>query len=551
MIPETPGTKPPRPPLVTESQSVSPEDRIEIPTIHEPVKIWVDRSRVDCYRRCPERRRLGYELREPGSHSFSPVGGFQPKHIGFDIPIGSGFHKALEIILGWAIDLTAANQGNLPGKWFQEWLLEDAGDPPNAANLDIAVGIGLKEFDLEVGDWLIAHRERIEMSRVAPDQIDPFDFPLIQGDEESLTPYAYLEARAMVEALVRAYVLAPTGLRWLLDTYQIIAAEQEITVPIKVRNFGLGETTVMFMGRPDGILLDRKSGHYYVLSFKTTKTWNKSKEQLGRFDDQGLSETFVGDYWLNQIMESRMKAGEINLKGFNGNYRVSGVQMVYLLKGEKRQDKYHNNEYRYNNGLIRPWVKQEQLSTTSTTARRKSKKEVSDEARQTSPIQLDWEWEDPSGAGHTLGKGWKLTPAWEYWGETGVRYWVHAIANQQVDLNGYSEVGYDWKHPLDKYVVNPLYYRNESDVQEWIRQMVAQEVGLYHNKIALEAGGVGAFTPQWRVDQAFPKFRHSCTYPVPCEFIPVCHEGVDLAGSGLYKIRRANHPQEAGGSSGG
>lgn len=504
-------------------------------------QIYKSRSEMEAYQRCPRRWWYGYGVEHPNRDRelSSQVFGIQPRFQGFDMPIGSGVHAAFEYLLGlWKqINLDAARLQAAESKVtaFLELITSQEYSADRSSHLDIAVRMALLEFDKQVAAWKAELDARIAASSTPADEADPWNIA-IGGDEDSLTPFAYGEALAMIEALIRAYVLAPSGLRWLLETYEVIAIEQEITVPIPV-TFNKENWVLNFMGRPDAILRDRRTGEYYVLSVKTTKTWDGRKADLGRTDVQGISETFVGDYWLSQLDVERHSAMRP---------KIAGVQMVYLLKGKKYQDDYDGGTWKYNNGLINPWVKLAGVKTD---------------------IQLSWNWEGPDVnpktgklAGHTLGKGWARRPMWdEHMG--GVRDWVHGIADQRCQLNGYTDSAgvpdYSWKHPLDAYVVNPVYIRNQDDIREWFESMIHQgtkmtrdaEVQRWADRTTpFQAPETGA-RERWEThrNQYFPKYRHSCNYPVRCEFFEVCHEGVDPLTSEKYRARVANHPQEGRG----
>jgi hypothetical protein len=493
-----------------------------------PNEIKTDRSRIVSYK-CPRYRYLAYELRslevrENGEESR----GWSPARPSFDIEIGSGVHKVMEKILGWW--MKGGHKLGVDG--FIGMLqspVTQATTETTETWIQRALEAGFKEFEEAVKSWLdgqLAPPQEVTVTeeQMAAAGVDPsgldlgplggLNFDIGGSEQQPELLYQYHESLAMLEALARAYILAPSGLKWLLDTYEVLAVEQEVTVPIDV-DFGLNQTKLLLMGRPDGILRDRHSGHYFVLSFKTTKEWDKRKEQAFKFDDQGLSESIVGDYWLKQLTG-------------DGANRIFGVQTVALLKGGKRQDK-GSKEYRYTNGLIRPY-----------------KKPFMNEDR----YQLDYSWEDENGNGHNIGKGWTKVNLWEA-GQPGVAWWLGQIASGAANLNGYewSELAGDYvgKHPLDGFVVNPIFYRNEEDLGDWMEMMVSQETNIRRDRENIES-------LEWDdvdrrrgyVNCLFPMRRGCCTYPVNCEFIPVCHEGVSIGGSGLFTPRKPNHPQESG-----
>jgi hypothetical protein len=290
----------------------------------------------------------------------------------------------------------------------------------------------------------------------------------------------------------------------LLETYEILSVEQEVTVPLATTE----GYEILLMGRPDGILRDKISGQYFTLSFKTTKKWDQRKDKSSKWDDQGISETIVADYWLQQLLN-------------DPSLRIFGVQMVQDLKGEKREDTYNKPEgsdekgdRKYGNSLIRPYFKQLMNEIL---------------------FAMNWNWVGADGKKHSLAKPWTRVNIWET--SWGVKGWVEALYRGEIELKD-NEDGL--KHPLDKFIVNPVYFRNDEDIAEWIAEVVYQEVRIRADRKILDEA-VGKWGIQTRL---FPKYRHSCVYPVNCEFQAVCHEGLDALGSGLFKPRVPNHPQE-------
>jgi hypothetical protein len=90
-------------------------------------------------------------------------------------------------------------------------------------------------------------------------------------------------------------------------------------------------------------------------------------------------------------------------------------------------------------------------------------------------------------------------------------------------------------------------YRNDDELRDWIEQVESQE-----RKVAEAVAEVHAAKDDGErrhlLNIHFQQSRKQCVYPSNCAMIPVCFGGEDIRrdplGSGLYKIRTANHPME-------
>ena len=109
-------------------------------------------------------------------------------------------------------------------------------------------------------------------------------------------------------------------------------------------------------------------------------------------------------------------------------------------------------------------------------------------------------------------------------------------------------VGVTREHPLDAVFIPPIHiYRNDDELRDLVDQMEAQE-----RRVAEGVAQVHAATDDGERRHAlnvhFPQTRRACSYPTECQFTKVCYGGEDIrrdpVASGLYRIRRANHPQE-------
>lgn len=319
------------------------------------------------------------------------------------------------------------------------------------------------------------------------------------------------EQRALIEGLVRAYALAPTGLQALLEQYRILEVERE-DVWEGFTRAGLNDdgARVDFQARADGLIQERGTSDLYILSFKTASAFDYRQEASNRHDVQGLSEAAV--------VERRLRVTDPDA-------RIMGIQMVYLIKGQRTQGE-EGGRYVTQSSLIHPW-KREGITDAEYAWR--------------------YKWSGPdtwpdSGKlrGHTLGKGWSRVDIWE---DVGVKGWLDMLASGTVQ----SELG----EPFDGVIHTPLpYFRQDRDIQDWIEQAQNQEAKVIHDHKLLE--DVRKQQPELMrtvINALAPGYRRSCDWPSKCQFQEVCFGDVSMYTSplstGLYQLRQPNHDAEA------
>lgn len=353
---------------------------------------------------------------------------------------------------------------------------------------EYAVKMGLDLYNERVREW--EDQVGVEAARVEGD----FLSQEMEGEEGGGSPrvesYRIAEGRALVEALIRCFWLSPFGRQWMLDNYKINAVERELSIKVA--------DNILFMARPDGEL-ETTTGDLLALSIKTAKVFDNRTSKNYLYDDQGLSE-------LLALQRSGVPA--------------MGVQMLYLLKGRYEQDKI-DNAYKTTSGLVRPYYKPGIVSDD-------------DEYRP------GWNWIDEEGKNRTLGKGYSRVNIWEPQ-HLGVKEWIERAAREFPEL-------------LDRHLVTPEpQYRSPADIDSWRGQMIYQEW-----RVSEGAEEVNSYLAEGDIGMAvnclhkhFPQYRHSCTYPSLCPFIPICHEGMleplleaGVQGIGGFADRRPNHPQE-------
>lgn len=298
---------------------------------------------------------------------------------------------------------------------------------------------------------------------------------LLEPNESAFA--VYQEQSALLEALLRA---------WHLVRYPSFIEEYEV-VDLEREEEWRAASDILFMARADGVLRQRATGDLYILSFKTTKQYDKKRSDEARSDIQGMSELVA--------VEERL--GE----------RVQGIQMEYLVKGRREEWPKGSGIYQTSSPLIRPWVSADGRYAHS------------------------WDWTDLDGR-HTLGTKYRKVFIPD---QMSVADWITMLASNTIQ----PEAG----TCLDRFIVSPLpYLRNRDEVESWKRQVVVQ---------AREMSDRGSIVERVReqeglslevLDPHFPQYRHSCNYPTKCAFKEACFgAGPD---SPYYVEREPHHQPE-------
>lgn len=424
--------------------------------------------------------------------------------------------------------------------WQHEFLTEAGyGIVSKKANVDLLIGSG---FHIGVKELLDARGEveAVGVALAATEKVLRDEgLAVEEGQDES---YVAGETVAMVEALIRGYnrIVLPNT----LERFVVLSTEQE-----ELSSFtdpGAPGFEILFGGRTDGILLERDSQDLYVLSLKTKKEWKAGDDKKNRTDTQGLTEVEAVEQRLKKWHSIMQTAGDL-LPGEGAIYAkrhkipdwfmsrffeghspvVQGVTMQYALKGAKRKDKF-TGTWKYSNPLIRPWKKSGPAGDQ---------------------WAAKWEFQDPMGGNHTLGKGWRVVDIWAP-GEMGVSEWISRLEENVQDLGPGAVLAGQFVQPMD-------YFRNEEDRSRRVRQIVFQEERVEEGRQKLREleEMAGFLSPQERgeytesiLDKYFP--MHS-DYPVDCGWCPneiLCYGPREYLfnplSSGMFRPRVSNHPIE-------
>lgn len=308
---------------------------------------------------------------------------------------------------------------------------------------------------------------------------------LHEGEESS---YVAAEQRALTEALVRLADLRIVP--WLLSRYEVIWVERDFE-----RELAPG---VVLRGKPDALLREKTSGDLFILSWKTKGGSSLDGRALedAQHDDQGLSETWLVDGWLDDLPEDiKERSGGKS----SWDAETSGVIMIWLLKGERREYPKGSGRYTQSSPLIRGWRK-------------------FNDAGQVEYAHSHY-WNDGE-SGHKLGKGWTKFDAWTEPG--GVKGWMDKLQEGTVQPDAGDCLA-------GQFVMSAPYYRQPDDVDYWVTQARYQEDRV-HDAMTLGDN-------PW----LYPQHRHSCSYPSRCSFYQICwgapHVRLDPLANGFVRRR--------------
>lgn len=449
----------------------------------------------------------------------------------------------------WDIEVFSSRSALLtrqscPRRWWWEYGIPIPGSQvpgiaPTKLNMDLLIGSGY-----HVGDEYLLKGHSLEESIGRALEGDGMGWPgvwpllkskgLVLGDKEDAY-YVYHETASLVEALIRGfhYAVLPD----LLTRFTVVEVERDGEEILSIGD--VPDFQVRWGYRADALLLEKETQDLYILSLKTTKEWNKKKEDMGHRDMQGLSEVASVDQrlqrWNDWQGDKHYEAPEWfrERQYLGASPHVFGVKMEYALKGSRREYPYGSGKYYYSNPLIRPWKKQE---AEGPPVKRRGKPLVT--ANFSSPYAVNWEFQDDLGGNHTLGKGWRPVPIWE---DMGVKNWMEILASESIQ-------GLEVGEPIRQQFVSPIeFFRSDEAIERWKRKVVFSEHRNYlGRKAVLESTSPGEYESY--LDEHYDTHTERCDYPNKCPFQEICFGPeaylFDPLSSGSYEPRTPNHQNE-------
>lgn len=398
---------------------------------------------------------------------------------------------------------------------------------------------------------------------------------------QGLDDYLLAELSALVEGMVRAY--ARRRLRPLLEQFEVLEVEREgewklagwKSAECECGHFHIkasyggktvadpycgveycgcheyrNEHQINFMSRHDALLLDRQTDQLYLLSYKTTGTWDRRREADAQTDMQGLSEAIdvenrMAEAW--RLIQQELQDGgtsprraritdlvSADVDQWLANQpeppRILGVRYEYLLKGSRRKDDKDPDQagrYVQDSPLVRAY-RQDGITA--------------DDRR----WATHYNWWDEFGKKSTINyRSWQKSAVWRYMTPA---QWIDLLDSGQVQPGACTEAGEPMDTLAEQFIVPITVYRNEDSLRDLLEQIEAQEIQVAIDVAAVQAVKDDPAAMRSELNRRFQQSRSSCHYPGACAFIPICfgpaHALEDPLATGLYTIRTPNHPQE-------
>jgi len=269
------------------------------------------RSRIQDGMRCARMRYLAHECFADADGN----GGLSPVKVAVPLATGGAVHLGLAFLLQDAIGAGPVSKNERP-------------------DIEGAVEVALGEFKTQ------CEGRGLDL-----------------GELESQS-FVYNEQLALVEALVRL-----AGMRViprLIEEYEVLEVER-----MDSRTLVDYPWEILWRSIPDALLRSRETGDLFVLSWKTCSSYDQQRDQDARTDMQGLSEPWA--------LEGRLESWRTGIgrthntrevpqwfmdycESHPGPVEIRGVQMIYLVKGQRRKDE-QDNTYKTQSPLLRGYKK--------------------------------------------------------------------------------------------------------------------------------------------------------------------------------------------------
>lgn len=430
--------------------------------------IHTSRSTVEDGQRCLRRRFWQYHYQNVATNA----PGLQSRKPSLEMSIGTAVHLGCEMLVRYAMPHSPASQQltSVP---------VDVLDIPIKAALD-----KFSEIWRPWAEWADTHAQKVRVVAAADGTYDESTVA-VTGP---LLSYQLAEARALIEGLIALFYYSPTGLKQLLDNYEILAVEPEVSIPFA--------DWLTFQSRPDFIVRHKRLRLVYSIDLKTARSWDDRAEKSAAIDNQGISQALA-------------------VKQFTGENSAGEIRLVLIKDGKRKGD---DGVYRATSGLIRPYK--------DTQAMFGGVEAYAWDSYYTCEVEHEWKWAKagykvngknfcPGGQLHKRGDSWQQVNLWE---EPGIRVrdWVARLAEEEPQR-------------LMKLCVMPVaFQRTAEELESWVRQTKFQEgmlaEGVKHFNLAVR-GKDPRWTLEGVLDAHFPQSRTSCAYPYPCPAYALCHEG--------------------------
>ncbi len=350
---------------------------------------------------------------------------------------------------------------------------------------------------------------------------------------EAIVAYGIEEQRAIAEGLLRAWWIEK-GQQFLED-FEVLEVEQEGRADLR---YGTTVTTIdgntitdrvsndgiVLMFRPDALVRERLTGDLYIVSWKTASTFGQYTINQINSDMQSMSEVWGVQQGMPDRMDYFAGPNYVHI-GSDPLPPIEGVLYLFAVKGQRRMDEFVGFKTQ-DTPLAYGWKRDQGTDTE---------------------WAWKYKWQDPEEINpktgkpvwHTLPKGFRKVSIWDNY-PGGVAAWIDALAEREVTPRHIN--------PFEAIFPNSLpVSRRADEIESWRRQIVSQEGRIRQRVKAVEE----AHGDEATLDREFPQHTAHCyAYNSPCQFMPVCFTPsvkADPLASGLYQIRKSNHPEKANG----
>lgn len=471
-------------------------------------KMFTSRSAALCYQTCARKRFLAYHYGGPG---------LSTEALDINMLLGSCVHRGLQHLL-------------------EHCRLEHPEGDFEDKCIDTAV-----DFAIEL--WR--------------DSISEHSLHLY-STEENNRAWVIAEHECLIEGLIR--VFAFRRLRNLLEEYEVLEVEHEEV-------YEEFSPLVTFLGKADGLFRRKIDNKLVILSIKTTSEFANVTMRNILHDMQGCSEWAVIQDRLNRAWIRfndlySLAESNTNVEGrhsfsveelsFMQDYKwfldlrkvqstppeVYAVQYEHLITGKRREYPTGSGFYKRYNFLIHPmaFIPQTGFQLGSMQFVTKSS-------------DYKWKW----GTGKQP-KGWETI---DIWTDIGIKAWIELLASGKIQpqegdpfVVKFDEQG---KIIAGCLHTSELIIRTPDEIEEWkVSTKFQEEIIVKHLNYLNDIAKMCKSTGDWSeykitLQELFPKITQNCHdyYGKDCQFVPVCHFGLDLNDSShIFTPRESHHEAE-------
>lgn len=325
-----------------------------------------------------------------------------------------------------------------------------------------------------------------------------------EHEQKQLQLYTFLEQQALVEALLRVFVLRV--LPGWAGKYRVSMVEKDMDFPLaKSEHWEITQSATI-----DWVLQEIESKDIYLVSFKTAGQYTEQTAKQNSHDFQGISETWAFEKYL---------------QGRGIKKQVEGVKMIHFIKGQNKETKRGSGVWEQRSPLVRGY-------------------------RNAGIDGVGYAWSyfypkatNQSGYG-ALGKGWEGFNVWSEAGNEvgGISGWINLIDSGQVQ----PEMG----DMLGQQVIESLpIKRDAQEISDWYTQILHKEMRIAKSLNLLPMANREQYW-NW-LNQNFEQNRQACHYYPSsrndCQFISICHGTEterEYPSPDLYQIRVPHHAIE-------